>query len=129
MRKIENIVIHCTATPQSAKVSSIVRYWKDVLGWKNPGYHKIIDPEGCVQILAPDSDVTNGVAGHNSRSLHVAYIGGEHTDDRTEAQKKSLHVVVNEWKQLYPDAKVLGHRDFPNVKKDCPNFDVSCEFP
>ena len=23
-----------------------------------------------------------------------------------------------------PEAEVLGHRDFPDVKKDCPCFDV-----
>jgi N-acetylmuramoyl-L-alanine amidase len=128
MRRIDNIVIHCTATPQSAKVSSIVRYWKDVLGWKNVGYHKIIDSDGCVHILAPDSDVTNGVSGHNSRSLHVAYIGGQHRDDRTEAQKEALKHVVNEWKGLYPNARILGHRDFKGATKACPNFEVSAEF-
>ena len=24
----------------------------------------------------------------------------------------------------YPDAEILGHRDLPNVHKDCPAFDV-----
>ncbi|WP_367614995.1 hypothetical protein [Segatella copri] len=24
----------------------------------------------------------------------------------------------------YPDAEILGHRDLPNVRKDCPCFDV-----
>ena len=28
------------------------------------------------------------------------------------------------WKKKYPKAKILGHRDFPNTKKTCPNFDV-----
>jgi N-acetylmuramoyl-L-alanine amidase len=26
--------------------------------------------------------------------------------------------------ERYPDAVVLGHRDFPDVVKTCPNFDV-----
>jgi N-acetylmuramoyl-L-alanine amidase len=25
---------------------------------------------------------------------------------------------------LHPDAEVLGHRDLPNVNKDCPCFDA-----
>ena len=27
-----------------------------------------------------------------------------------------------------PTAKVVGHRDFKNVKKSCPNYDVSKDF-
>ena len=26
--------------------------------------------------------------------------------------------------QCPPDAEILGHRDLPNVHKDCPSFDV-----
>jgi len=28
-------------------------------------------------------------------------------------------------KEDYPDARVVGHRDLPGVKKDCPCFDVN----
>lgn len=33
-RDIKYIVIHCTATRQDSKVSSIVNYWKNSLDWK-----------------------------------------------------------------------------------------------
>ncbi len=49
------------------------------LGWKAVGYHKIIEPNGNIMTLATDDKVTNGVAGHNSTSLHVSYIGGKDT--------------------------------------------------
>jgi N-acetylmuramoyl-L-alanine amidase len=74
--------------------------------------------------MAQDSQVCNGVAGHNANSLHVSYIGGQHTDDRTEAQNISLIVILRQWKTAYPDAEILGHRDFPGVRKECPRFDV-----
>jgi len=125
MRQINNIVIHCSATPQSAKVSSIVNYWRNEKGWKAMGYHKIIDKDGCVHELATDDQICNGVAGHNKDSLHVCYIGGQFTDDRTDAQKKALREVVKDWSLKYPKARILGHRDFPNVAKACPNFDVA----
>lgn len=129
MRKINFITIHCTATQQSAKVSSIQRYWKETLGWRSPGYHKIIEASGNVVTLAPDSAVCNGVAGHNSDSLHVSYIGGvdakgKAVDNRTKAQRLALAAVVAEWKVKYPGALVLGHRDFSGVKKDCPSFNA-----
>ena len=128
-RAITNIVIHTTATAQSAKVESITSYWRNSLGWKSPGYHKIIEANGNVVTLAPDEAVTNGVAGYNSNSLHVSYIGGIDSkggaiDNRTEAQKKAMAAVVAAWKVKYPNAMVLGHRDFPNVRKACPCFDA-----
>lgn len=127
MRLIKNIVIHTTATPQSTSILSIQNYWRNNLGWKAPGYHIIVKPDGSTVRLAEDWQVTNGVAGHNANSLHVSYIGGvdskgKSVDNRTPAQKKALAAIVLEWKIKYPAAKVLGHRDFPDVAKDCPCF-------
>ncbi|MDO6388985.1 N-acetylmuramoyl-L-alanine amidase [Pontibacter sp. BT731] len=129
MRKIDNLVIHCTATVQTAKVESIQRYWRDTLKWRSSGYHVIIEANGNIVRLAEDSAVCNGVAGHNSNSLHVSYIGGidakgKGLDNRTPQQKVALWQVIKAWKQKYPNAKVLGHRDFPSVKKECPSFDA-----
>jgi N-acetylmuramoyl-L-alanine amidase len=129
MRHIKYIVIHCTATPQSAKVSSIQSYWKNTLGWKSPGYHRIIEPDGNIVTLANNEQVCNGVAGYNANSLHVSYIGGvdakgKGLDNRTPAQQQALWLVVQDWKNKYPNAEVLGHRDFPKVAKECPSFDA-----
>jgi N-acetylmuramoyl-L-alanine amidase len=129
MRNILYIVVHCTATAQSAKVSSIQNYWKNTLKWKSPGYHLIIEANGNLVRLAEDSVVCNGVAGYNSQSLHVSYIGGidakgKGLDNRTPQQKVALWQVIQQWKKLYPKAEVLGHRDFDGVKKECPSFDA-----
>jgi len=133
MREIKYIVVHCTATPQTAKVANIVNYWKNNLGWKSPGYHILIDAEGILNRLQNDNLPTNGVAGYNSNSLHVSYIGGvdakgNPSDNRTDAQKQSLLKVLKEWKQKYPKATIQGHKDFPNVKKACPSFDAKKEY-
>jgi hypothetical protein len=124
MRRIKHIVVHCTATPQTTSVDSIRRYWREVLGWRNPGYHILIRPDGTFIRLAQDSQVCNGVGGHNANSLHVSYIGGQHRDDRTDAQNLALLVILREWATLYPNAEILGHRDFAGVKKECPRFDT-----
>jgi N-acetylmuramoyl-L-alanine amidase len=129
MRAVKYIVLHCTATAQTAKVSSIQNYWRNELKWKSPGYHKIIEANGNVVTLAPDSAVCNGVAGYNSVSLHVSYIGGidakgKATDNRTPEQIAAMIKIIAEWKKIYPGAVIQGHRDFPNVRKDCPSFDT-----
>lgn len=128
MRKIKHIVLHCTASPQTATVESIQNYWRKHLGWRSPGYHRILKPNGEVVTLAPDEAICNGVGGHNSNSLHVSYIGGvdkngKPVDNRTEAQKLAMESVIRVWLAKYPGAEVLGHRDFAGVKKACPSFD------
>lgn len=133
MRKIDYIVIHCTATPQSATVESIKNYWKNNLKWSAPGYHHIIESNGNVVNLQQIDKPTNGVAGHNANSIHISYIGGIDTegksfDTRTPAQIESMVRLLLRYKIMFPTAKILGHRDFLKEGvnwKDCPSFSVS----
>ena len=72
MRPISHIVLHCTATRQDATIESIKRYWKDVNGWKSPGYHFIVEATGKLTQLAHISAVTNGVKGYNQTIINIA---------------------------------------------------------
>lgn len=129
MREIKYIVVHCTATVSTATPSAIQQYWRNTLGWKNPGYHVLIDANGELYRLLSDAEIGNGVRGYNHNSLHVSYIGGLHDKDtRTAAQKEAIRQVVQEWKKKYPAAEVSGHRDFPGVQKTCPCFDAQKEY-
>lgn len=128
-RNIQYIVVHCTGTLPTARLEAIQRYWKEVKKWNNPGYHYLIDRFGIVHQLQDEQKVANGVAGHNKESIHVCYIGGEDAngrprDTRTAEQKVALFDKVMELSERYPQAAILGHRDFPNVAKACPCFDV-----
>ena len=128
MREIKYLVVHCTATAQSATIAAIIRYWKEHLGWRSPGYHKIITPSGAVVTLGGDERICNGVKGYNRESLHVSYIGGADGDNRTPEQKAALLQVLTDWKRTYPEAVIQGHRDFPKVAKACPSFDARLEY-
>ena len=133
MRDINYIVIHCTATAQTATIAAITRYWRDVLKWKSPGYHYIIEPSGNVVNMQVEDKPTNGVAGFNARSLHISYIGGvdangRSVDNRTPQQRDSMLLMLKKLRVKYPNAVILGHRDFPNVHKDCPCFDARKEY-
>ena len=133
MRNIKYIAVHCTATQPSATVSSIQNYWRKNLGWKNPGYHFIVKPCGAIVELLPIEEVSNGVGGWNSQIINISYIGGIDTsgkpkDTRTKDQKEALLCKLKELKQKFPQAKIQGHRDFPNVKKACPSFDAKKEY-
>ena len=133
MRIIKYIAVHCTATPQTISIDSIKNYWKTTLGWKMPGYHFIIKPNGdAVNLLSIDK-VSNGVKGHNSETINIAYIGGIDSkgkafDNRTPEQKATLLRLLQELHAKFPKAIIQGHRDFPNVKKACPSFNAKKEY-
>jgi len=129
MREIKFLVLHCTAGPQSQSIKSIQDYWKNELGWKSPGYHYIIQPNGIAVSLQPIEKPSNGVAGYNSNSIHISYIGGvdgkgNPVDNRTPEQIKTQIFLLSKFKKMFPQAEIKGHRDFPGVKKACPSFDV-----
>ena len=129
-RNIKFIVVHCTATPSNTTIDSIKHYWKDVRKWGDTvGYHYIIEADGEVTQLLAEEKNSNGVYAHNSASINLAYIGGvdkegKPKDTRTNAQKHAMFDLIVQLTEKYKGAKVLGHRDFPNVAKACPSFDV-----
>lgn len=134
MRNINHIVLHCTATPQNTSVKSIKRFWYAPKpkgnGWKNPGYHHIILPDGTVVDLLPIDQISNGVAGQNKNSINISYIGGvdpkgNAIDNRTDSQIQAQIKLIKKYKAMFPNAIVVGHRDFPGVTKECPSFDVA----
>lgn len=123
-------MLHCTATSQNTSIQSILNYWRNELGWKNPGYHFIIKSSGEIVNLLPIELISNGVAGYNSNSIHISYIGGvdaknKAKDTRTPAQIDAQIKLIKQFKSQFPSAIIKGHRDFPNVKKECPSFDVA----
>jgi N-acetylmuramoyl-L-alanine amidase len=129
MRKIKYIVVHCTATPQNTTIESIQRFWKEERKWQAPGYHYLVKADGEVIQLLDEKQISNGTFGHNPECVHIAYIGGidkdgKPLDNRTERQKHSLFNKLVEIAERYPQAQILGHRDFPGVAKACPSFDV-----
>lgn len=128
MRNILYIVLHCSGANPKQTTKSILDYWKNNLKWKNVGYHYLISEDGGIEQLAVESQVTNGVAGFNSNSIHICYKGGVDSlgkpkDTRTDAQKSSTINLLKDLKKRYPKAEIKGHRDF-GANKACPSFEV-----
>lgn len=144
MRKIERIFVHCTAGNQKQTVEDLKAEFKRK-GWKNPGYHYVVMPDGRIENMLPEDSISNGVQGYNSTAINVAYVGGidakgKGVDNRTPEQKKSLKTILSQLKKKYPDAEILGHRDISPDKngngiidpweriKECPCFDAKVEY-
>ena len=133
MRKIKEIIIHCTATPQNWTAKNFENEWKSK-GWKVGGYHYIIYTDGRVDHVINDALISNGCRGHNAHAINVAYVGGVDAqgraiDNRTAAQRESLLHLIVQLRELHPEATIIGHRDVwgtnPRAwQKMCPCFDV-----
>lgn len=129
-RRIEEIIIHCTATPEGRDVSvATIRGWHIGQGWKDIGYHWVVMLDGSIEPGRPESQVGSHVAGHNSGTLGVVYVGGVAADGktpkdtRTPAQKAALLAHVKALIERYPTVKkVTGHNAY--AAKACPSFDV-----
>lgn len=132
MRKIDKIIIHCSATPEGKPftVADIDRWHRD-RGWQGIGYHYVVYIDGSIHKGRSEEIIGAHCSGQNAHSIGICYIGGldasgKAKDTRTPAQRKALHELVSDLKTRYPAATIHGHNEFAN--KDCPCFNVKNEF-
>ena len=133
MRKINEIIVHCAATPEGKnfKAADIDR-WHRERKMKCIGYHYVVDLDGTVEPGRPESEIGAHCLGHNQYSIGVCYVGGlaadgkTPEDTRTAAQKEALLALLKKLRAKYPKASIHGHRDF--AAKACPSFDATTEY-
>lgn len=132
MRKITEIIVHCTATRERLDIGAaeIDRYHRQ-RGFDSIGYHYVVRLDGSIEKGRDESAVGAHCLSHNVCSIGVAYVGGldadgKPKDTRTPAQKRSLSALLTELRRRYPGAKIHGHRDF--AAKACPCFDATKEY-
>lgn len=146
MRKINKIIIHCSATKEGQKVTvADITSWHKARGFKTIGYHYVIDLDGNVHKGRDESVIGAHVTGQNSNSIGICYIGGldmfgKAKDTRTPLQKEALKKLVSDVCSRYDIKEIKGHRDYSPDKngngiiepsewlKECPCFDVQTEF-
>lgn len=129
LRVITEVIVHCTATPEGRAVAvDTIRTWHKAQGWSDIGYHYVVLLDGRVEEGRPEALIGSHVAGHNTGTLGVVYVGGVDTamkpkDTRTAGQKATLLELVKGLIKKYPTiTKVTGHNQY--AAKACPSFDV-----
>lgn len=133
MRKINKIILHCTATPEGRKVTvkDLYKWHVTERGWSDIGYHFFIDLEGRIHECRPIEITGAHTKGQNYNSIGIAYAGGvdkdmNPKDTRNEFQADSLDFLLADLKDLYPKVVIYGHNDFST--KFCPSFDARKEY-
>ena len=124
MRKINLIVVHCSASDVSAHDNiEIIRKWHvEERGWKDVGYHYVITKNGSVQKGRKDEVIGAHVAGHNANALGICLTGNKIF---SEAQFEALEILLAGllYKYGLERKDVIAHHDLEKGKT-CPNFDV-----
>lgn len=133
MRKINKIILHCTATPEGRETTvDDIRKWHKAQGWSDIGYHYVVYLDGTVKKGRPIETIGAHTQGHNAGSIGIVYVGGidkmtlKPKDTRTAKQKESLHNLLMEQMLKYKVATLHGHNEF--APKACPSFDVKKEY-
>jgi len=138
LRKINKIIIHCSATQEGKDVSvEEIRRWHLKRGWRDIGYHFVIQRNGLVEEGRPIEMSGAHTKGENWDSIGLCYIGGVEAergkngkwiakDTRTEEQKDSLVDLLCQLKDTYGNVNIYGHNDFSS--KACPCFDAKKEY-
>ena len=146
MRKINHLIIHCSATRED-RPYTVAELQNDHLsrGFHGIGYHYYIRRDGTVTNTRPIELVGAHVKGYNKHSIGICYEGGldasgNPKDTRTPEQRSALRLHVAQLLRRFKDeVRVCGHRDLsPDLNgdgtveprewvKQCPCFEVSRE--
>lgn len=136
-RNVTDLIVHCTATAPNwrageslaSKIDEVRRWHVEDNGWRDIGYHFLIDRDGNVGAGRPLDQVGAHCRGHNRGSIGVSLLGGHggETHDAfdqsfTAAQDAALRRLIGNLQEANGPLRLSGHNEY--AAKACPCFDV-----
>lgn len=133
MRKINLIVLHCSATREDREYTpeQLERDHR-ARGFITAGYNYYIRRSGCLLYMRPLEQVPAHVKGFNQNSIGICYEGGlsrlgEPKDTRTPEQKGTILALLHMLLIRFPGCRICGHCDLMSLKA-CPCFNAAKEY-
>jgi N-acetylmuramoyl-L-alanine amidase len=123
LRKIDAIVIHCTAHPDTAFGVGVAEIRRDHInerGWDDVGYHFVVRRNGEIECGRMESVKGAHCPPMNGSSLAIAWVG---ISLPTSQQWSSMVRLTKELMARYsvPTHRVYGHKEAdPACGKSCP---------
>ncbi|MGQ9497390.1 MAG: N-acetylmuramoyl-L-alanine amidase [Desulfotomaculales bacterium] len=117
-----HIIVHHTGAEE--KDAAQVRAYHLSLGWRDVGYHFVVERAGAVvagrPLALPGAHCLAG--GMNRRGIGVALIGNLEAHPPLSAQLAALVELLRGLAAAYaiPSANILGHREVPGAATLCP---------
>tara|TARA_R110002020_G_scaffold461823_4_gene680997 strand:+ start:1452 stop:1871 length:420 start_codon:yes stop_codon:yes gene_type:complete len=135
MRKINQIIIHCSYTrpSQGVSIEDIKRWHVQENGWREIGYHYVIERDSSIARGRQESEIGAHARGSNDDSLGVCLVGGMSEDgspefNYTQGQMMALNSLIHAIKSDHGKGVLIsGHNEHDN-NKSCPCFNVNSYF-
>lgn len=121
---IHRIIIHHTATSETATPTYLEDVHIQVRQFSMIGYHFLIAKNGDVYEGRPLHYQGAHVLGHNSDSIGIALIGNFNVQYPSFEQLVSLAALSRQLKATFKIQKVSFHKHF-NASTDCPGRSLS----
>lgn len=134
-QSVRFLVLHCSATKASRNYTAkqMERDHK-ARGMKGIGYHFYCRKDGTLSQHRLLLEVGAHARPYNRCSIGICYEGGldddgSPMDTLTRAQYDAIRALLVKLKVMFPEAKIVGHRDLPGTTpKACPCFDAATKF-
>lgn len=123
-KQIDEIILHCSASGPRTTVHDI-RKWHKSRGWKDIGYHYVIESDGGIRQGRDWQKVGAHCEGHNEDSIGICLVGGH--DGKTlyrfsDKQLEALKLLIEGLFITFGKLAIHGHYEYSN--KSCPCFNV-----
>ena len=93
--------------------------WHKANGWSGIGYHFFVRKDGSIYRGRPLDSIGAHVQGMNDCSVGICAEGDYDVEEEMPAaQKSAIKALLRYLKDIYPSAKIVGHRDIGD--SDCP---------
>ena len=124
--KTNRIIVHHSVSPTTTTVEQIDRWHRD-RGYEGIGYHYLITGDGISHIGRPLADRGAHCSQANSDSIGIC-LAGDNTREAhqwTEEQVRCLLALVDNLRFFYGSLELVGHRDVPGARTECPGVDLT----
>lgn len=130
-RDVKYLVIHCSATRSNQSYTeSQLMHDHLARGFRKIGYHFYIRRNGVMTQHRKLLEVGAHARPYNHCSIGICYEGGLDVqgypcDTRTQKQTERMVDLLKNLHVLFPQARIVGHRDLPNTTpKACPSLNA-----
>lgn len=127
--KWTRITLHCSATPNGKEYpAETIRNYHKKKGWKDIGYHKVIQPSGLSEngraLNEPGAHVEGANQLNGGINIGICLIG---TDRFTLKQFETLRKELDYFTSFMPKWEISCHYEYESARKQgksCPNIQL-----
>lgn len=119
MNTPKKIILHHSATNEGS-FNSIRNYHVEVRGWKDIGYHYLIEKDGGLYPGRDEKEVGAHTIGENESSIGICLVGDFDHYEPTKAQLRTLNDLIVDIFDRYGKMPIQRHSDYSS--KTCPGI-------